>query len=303
MRAPSSSVWIVRSRGTSRTRCPGARRLLGCGLLALSAWCAAAGLPFPTAAQTINGTLVDVDTGGPISLGLVMMFTEAGDSVTATLTNEAGRFSITSPEPGSFTLLASALGYKETPAGVFELGEGGVMSVEYRIAPQPMPLEELVVSLSRPALQHYLVRNGFVRRLQRGLGKFITPYDIEKSSAVTTEDLLAGVPEVRVGTVRVIRDSMIIPRPDIGETVQIRSPTSGWCAPAIFIDGVVAQYDPQIGVTLSQLVPLPAVEGIEVYRRPAEIPVEYGVTQGGGRSSAMGGTCGVLLLWTRQGGR
>ena len=85
-------------------------------------------------AQTINGTLMEVESGQPISLGLVIMLTEAGDSVTSGVTNGQGRFSVTAPDGGSFRLVASAFGFKETAAGVFELGGDGAMDVEFRIA-------------------------------------------------------------------------------------------------------------------------------------------------------------------------
>ena len=59
--------------------------------------------------QTINGTLMEVETGQPISLGLVIMMTESGDSITSTVTDGQGRFSISSDEAGSFILMLSVL--------------------------------------------------------------------------------------------------------------------------------------------------------------------------------------------------
>ena len=118
----------------------------------------------------------------------------------ATVGDERGAFSLTAPEPGSFLLLAGALGYHETPAGVFELGRDGVVTVRYGLSPRPLPLDELVVSLDRPTLEHHLVRRGYVRRFQRGLGVFVTPYMIERSAARSTEQLVAGLPGIRVGS-------------------------------------------------------------------------------------------------------
>ena len=96
-------------------------------------------------------------------------------------------------------MLAAALGYEETPAGVFDLGADGSMEVEYRLRSAPLPIDAVLVSIDRPVVEHHLVQNGFVRRLQRGLGRFITPYDIERSSARSTESLMAGIPQVRGG--------------------------------------------------------------------------------------------------------
>jgi hypothetical protein len=138
----------------------------------------AIGLTFvPLSAQTISGRLLDSETNRPVDLGLVMMFTESGDSVTETITNQDGYFSLTSPDPGSFLLLASAYGYRETPAGVFELGEDGEMTVAFSVRPEPLALDGVLVALDRPVFDHKLIRQGFVRRLQRGLGHFMTPYE------------------------------------------------------------------------------------------------------------------------------
>jgi hypothetical protein len=244
----------------------------------------------PVGGQTIAGRLMEVESDLPIELGLIIMLTEGGDSVTATITDEDGDFVIGSRDPGSFVLVASAFGYRETRAGVFELGEGGELDIEFRVVPQPMPLEEMIVALDRPALQHSLIRNGFVRRLQRGLGRFITPYEIERSPAAATAELFRGIP------------GMVVNRPGgglfshMGEQVQMRGPT-GLCTPDIYLDGARVSYEAFGLMALENLVPLDVVDAVEVYRRPAEVPIEYGGTQ---TSDGRGGGCGVLVFWTKR---
>ena len=131
-----------------------------------------AGFMTPARAQTIEGTLMEVGSDRPISLGLVIMMTEEGDSITSGVTDGNGRFELRSEEPGSFVLISSAFGFKETQAGVFELGSEGTMTIEFRVGAKAMPIEGILVELQRPAIQHQLIRNGYVRRLQRGLGHF-----------------------------------------------------------------------------------------------------------------------------------
>lgn len=241
-------------------------------------------------AQTIVGRLMEVETDRPIDLGLIIMLTEAGDSVTSTLTDPSGGFTITSPEPGSFVLVASAFGYRETRAGLFELGEGGEMQVEFRVVPQPMPLDAMIVALNRPTLEHSLIRNGFVRRLQRGLGQFITPVEIEQSPAASTAELFRGIPGV------------IVSRPGggfysyLGQQIQMRAP-AGLCTPSVYVDGARMSYDVSGAMSLDNLIPLDVVDAVEVYRRPAEVPIEYGGTQSPGGE---GGACGVLVFWTKR---
>ncbi len=243
----------------------------------------------PTQAQTINGTLMEVETGQPISLGLVIMMTEGGDSITSGVTDGQGRFSVSADEPGSFFLIASAFGFKETSAGVFELGPDGEMDVEFRIAAAPMPIDGLIVSLQRPVLQHQLVRNGFVRRVTRGLGHFLTPVMIEESAALSTADLFRGIPGVLLqlpgGGLNAFS----------GEALRLTG-TGQFCTPTIYMDGARMNVELTRDLPIEVIAPLAMVDAIEIYRRPAEIPIEYGMTASGNVS---GGPCGVVVIWTK----
>lgn len=241
-------------------------------------------------AQTINGTLMEVETGQPISLGLIIMMTEAGDSITSTVTNGQGQFTVESEDPGSFVLVASAFGFKETAAGVFELGEDASMDVQFRIAAAPMPIEGLLVSLQRPVLEHNLVRNGFVRRVTRGMGRFITPAEIERSPARTAADLLRGIPGVHItnpgGNLMSFQ----------GDMVRMVS-QNDYCAPTIYLDGARIAPNMTSDTPLDQLAPLQTIDAIEIYRRPSEVPIEYGMTASGNNTGR--GPCGVLVIWTK----
>ena len=198
---------------------------------------------------------------------------------------------VTSPDPGSFLLLASALGYHETPDGIFDLAEGGEMTVEFRIRPRPLLLDQFLVTLARPVFDHQLVRNGFVTRLEHGLGHFITPHDIEESPARATEGLLAGVPGI------VVRPASG-PLSYLGDMVVMRNISGGdrkvWCTPMVFVDGRGVTYDHLSGISLTMLAPLATVEAVEVYRRPAEVPVQYDVTRRSNEDH-----CGAILVWTK----
>jgi hypothetical protein len=243
-------------------------------------------------AQTLRGHLLDAAHDLPIDLGLIIMRTESGDSVTYAVSDERGYFSVTSPDPGSFHLLAWALGYGETQAGVFDLGMGGELTVEFRMAAEPLPVAPILVGLDRPVLEHALVRNGFLRRYQRrGGGHFLTPHDIETSPATTTEDLFVGLAGLTL-------------RPQgqlsyLGDRVLMRSPAGAWCEPSLFVDGTRVRHDVERGRSLSSVVPLADVAAVEVYRGPAEVPSEYNVTRS--RRDASSGVCGIIVLWTRQG--
>lgn len=239
-------------------------------------------------AQTLEGRLLDGATGEPIPTGLVIMMTEQGDSVGSTLSDDDGWFSISSPRPGSFFLIASAWGYGETMAGIFELGEDGLMSLDYRLAPAPVPLEQILVELDAGTpLPHKVVSSGFVRRMQRGLGQFVTPYEIENAVDTRTSDVLSRRPGVFARYPSNVETYA-------GARLLLQGPL-GLCAPRVYLDGILVGTN---GVDIDGLVPLSDLEAAEIYRRPAQVPVEYGMGGRAGEDSAFN-PCGVVLLWTK----
>jgi len=163
------------------------------------------------------------------------------------------------------------------------------MDVEFRVGAQAMPIDGILVELQRPSIQHQLIRNGYVRRLQRGLGVFITPYDIENSGAIGTPDLFRNIPGVAV---RMVGGGL---SSHLGESVQMMSAT-GYCTPTMYVDG--QRLTPQVVAAqpIGMLLPLGDVDAIEVYRRPAEIPIEYAGTVRGLGDDPI---CGVIVVWTR----
>lgn len=247
------------------------------------------GFGSPLLGQTITGTLMEVDSDRAISLGLIILMTESGDSVTSGVTNAQGRFSLTAPEGGSFLVIASAFGFKETSAGVFEIGGGGEMNIEFRIAPAPMPIDGILIGLQRPVLQHNLITSGFVRRITRGFGRFITPYTIENSTARTSAELFRGIPGVFVNPI----GGGGGPSAFMGGLVQMAS-MDGFCNPTMYVDGIRM---PE-GMVIDNVAPIDVIDAVEIYRRASEIPIEYAMTAtGSGRSS---GVCGVLVIWTKR---
>ena len=233
------------------------------------------GLPDPIAAQTLEGVLLERGTDRPVGLALLTLLTLEGDSVAAVLSDADGRFSLEAEAPGEYLLNAVALGYRGSTTGVFELGDGGRMSVEFRLLSIPVEIGGIDVLTEREFReQPALVQNGFVDRAIRGFGRFITPRQIQDSGALTIGDLLA-----RTGRVSIdfsIHDGGVL----------MRGPR-GFCRPRIFVDGVR-----QSDITsrdIESILPVSMLEAAEVYRSGNEAPLQYRADAGG---------CGVILLWT-----
>lgn len=227
--------------------------------------------------QSIQGTLRDRESNAPIATARVVLLTEAGDSVAAALTNASGHFVLRSPDPGGFRLRASALGYRETTAGIFDLERGGEMSLEFRIHAAPITLEEIVVAAPPGTIREgALIRNGFYERLTTGMGHFITPEKIAQAQGMRTSDLLFGI-----GRVSVVADEM-------GQKRVVMSAPMGMCSPPLYIDGVRVMIGPE---GLDGLVDPFEIEAVEVYRGASELPLQWGGTSADG--------CGAIVIWTK----
>lgn len=172
------------------------RRRLQLDLLSGFLVCAVVVSVRPVAAQTVRGYLLQRGDDQPISLASIVMVSESGDSIASTLTRPNGFFEVSSSEPGNYLLHARVLGYTDARVGLFELGPGGVISVEFRLRAEPLTIEGLMVSGRAHA--GTLVRNGFFARMQRGTGYFFTPADLAQATEQRTIDLLEGLVGVRV---------------------------------------------------------------------------------------------------------
>lgn len=243
--------------------------------LALMFGALATALPAGLEAQTIRGRLLEFGSDNPIDLGRVVMVSVTGDSVSGALTGPDGSFEVSAGEGGSYLLEAAALGYKETRVGLFELGSGGEMSVEFRLWPAPLVLDGLVVEslVQEPEL----VRNGFYRRMSSGVGTYFSPTDIEESTATQAIHMIQGLAGVRMRI-----------DPIDGERLMLRG-TRGYCVPTLVVDGVRATWS-GTSMRLDELVPLETVYAMEVHRGVSSLPIEFGSFN----------QCGLLVFWTKR---
>lgn len=255
---------------------------------------AAALLPMAShgAAQTLRGTLLERETDRPISLALVLMLDARGDTIARAISDDQGRFTLTSRAPGDFVVHAEALGYETRRAGVFELGEGGEISFEFRLTPDPLAILGLEVAPTFAVREPPLVRNGFFDRLTQGVGHFITPGVLEESRHHRITDVLAEVPFL----------TLVNAHPSDRILIQ---DGGALCTPSVVVDGLLSSViegqrrRPGAPSEISgsegnveALVNLKDVEAIEVYRSAEEIPSQFGAMSWGG--------CGAIIIWTKR---
>jgi len=111
--------------------------------------------------------------------------------------------------------------------------------------------------------------------MRTGLGKFLTPQDLNRIPAQELTQFFERV------------QGVVVNYSFGGDRILMRSGTGRRCIPDIYLDGF--RQPVQGGLKDLGLHPR-EVKAIEVYRRPAEAPPEYG---GGDRAN-----CGIVLIWS-----
>lgn len=237
-------------------------------LLATAMLLAAAG---PALAQRDPGVIVGLVTALPGRAPLAGAVIEIVTTGQRASTDSAGLFHLTAVPAGDVRVDLRAIGY-EPVAFLVSVQSRRTSRIEVAFEPlatlPTVQVEGMGLRLGDERLR------GFHERRASGFGRFITREDIEKRNATESRELLRGLPGVRL----------------VGTRVQMAASMSSRCTVEYFVDAIhiVAP-----GADfLSQFRPRD-LEGIEVYRGPAETPPAF---------SRGGAGCGVIVLWTRSPG-
>ncbi len=121
----------------------------------------------------------------------------------------------------------------------------------------------------------------FEERRRIGMGRYLQPDDLRDNEHRTLADL------VRERGIEVLYE----PKGNQAIAIGIASPTllspTTRCQMRVLLNGVEL---PNQGTNLN-LYPVSMLGAVEIYRRPAEAPIQYLPT---------GSTCGLILLWSRD---
>lgn len=234
-------------------------------------------------AQTIQGRLLEAGSDRPVALGQLWLLSESGVIVAQTLSDESGFFSVTASEPGSFLLKAERMGFEPRVDGVFELGRGGSITVDFRLLPEPVPVDTLDISAEARSVRLELA--GFYERMGRESGVFLGPEEIDKKQAAIPTQLLRGVSRIRLRPTQTGGNAVIIQG-----AAMISLARKGTCYPRVMVDGNEVFRGGSEPALLDDVVNVSEIVGMEIYRGAAEIPTRYL----GARSA-----CGLILVWTR----
>jgi hypothetical protein len=190
---------------------------------------------------------------------------------TQVVTGSNGRFRILDLVAGSHYLLIRRVGF-EPSSSVITVAAGDTLRASFALQPSRTDLDTVRVrgnQLSPKMLE-------FEQRRKLGEGRFMTEGEIDSLNLVATEDLFRHL----------ISDHV---RPAFHSNPMLMCERAQW-----FLDGVLLPPPPYY-----KELDLPSpkeLAGIEYYSSPANTPLRF-------KSSSGGGFCGVILMWTKDGSR
>jgi TonB family protein len=225
--------------------------------------------PVSLAAQatSVSGTVADA-IGTPIAGATVAI---SGHPVTAA-TDEDGRFHLTAPSAGAFSLSVRRLGFAPASRDVTVNAGQAVRDLTIQMTAVASLLSPVLVNATRGAYKGRLA--GYYQRLERRSGGYFIPRNaIDKKSYKNLSQLLRVVPGINTFALKTG-----------GTTVRMRARQ---CRPLVWIDGVPM---PTAEVDLDAF-PVSTLHGVEVYPANANTPQDFVMNGNPG--------CGTIVLWSR----
>jgi hypothetical protein len=244
-------------------------------------------LAAPAAGQQqvrVEGRVVANEDQRPLSFADISVRRANGQFVLRVQADSVGRFEFVVSRVGSVQLRVDRLGYRSNTTPLLHFDDKKYFQVEMRLDAEAILLAPLEVMVWSEVDRSPFLDN-FRRRLQNGLGIYITREDIEARNPVFVSDMLRTVPGLQLSSSgRGARPSI-----QFGRSAGMR------CYTQIFVDGMLM--NPwsigEANARLDDFVEPGSVEGIEVYRGLSTVPPEF---------LNPDAECGVIAVWTRRGG-
>jgi Carboxypeptidase regulatory-like domain len=202
--------------------------------------------------------------------------------------NERGEWTLANAPAGTRMLEVRALGYYPDRRRVNVVA--GAAPVLVQLATLKSVLDTVRVTATR---FYNRDRSGFAERRHLGVGRYLTPEDIARRPAIFTSELFRSMSGLRLGYASdtLSSDMVLNVPPDslhtIDRRILMRGIAGDWCAPAIYMDGLVM---PQLNAdAIDAWVQPKDVSGIEIYSE-ATVPPEFEHRRSG---------CGTIVIWRK----
>jgi hypothetical protein len=96
-------------------------------------------------AQTVQGQILDRETGAPVEGALALLLDGEGRHQRANLTNAAGRFLLRAPGPGRYTVRLERIGFETVSSDPFDLALNQFLLLQMQAGMAPIELAEIRV--------------------------------------------------------------------------------------------------------------------------------------------------------------
>ena len=237
----------------------------------------------------VVGRVIDDITEFPLSQTRVSLRAPDGSLIEDTETSETGTFEFEVRGVGAIRLTVESFGYQTNTTPLLYFDARKFFQVEVRMDPDALLLAPLEV-IAWSARPENALHEAFRRRLQTGLGVYITRDQVEARKPLLVTDLLREVPGLE------FESSTYGNRP----SVRMARATGMRCSTQIFVDGFLINKRVlsstgyrAADLRIDDFVSPGSVEGIEIYKGLATVPPEF---------LNPDADCGVIAIWTRRGG-
>lgn len=218
------------------------------------------------ATGTVDGVVTDTNL---VSLADASVSIEGSSIHVATGAN--GRFRLVQVPAGDYVLVVRRLGYVPVTTAL-RVNGADTLRLSFALERVTTALDTVMVKEKRTSMK----MAEFEQRRKAGFGHFMTQAEIDTHNSAYASDLLQTIPFMAV-------------RRDTRTNRSFAVSERRGCVMPVFLDGVAmpTPFD------LDELPSPRELAGIEVYSGPATIPLLY---------KRSGNNCGILLIWTRDGG-
>jgi hypothetical protein len=235
----------------------------------------------------IVGRVIEDKSALPIGFADVTIRGPGGATLGRVETDELGNFEFTVRRGYGVRIHAARIGYRENTTPLLYFDNHRLLQVEVRLDPEAILLAPLEIVAWSEVIDNAMLE-GYWRRVETGLGFYITREQVEARNPGFVSDLLRDVPGIQMS------GGSVGARPN----VRMVRASSRNCATQIFIDGFLVNPRDVAGspedFRIDDMVSPASVEGIEVYRGLSTVPPEF---------LNPDAACGVIAIWTRRGGR
>lgn len=225
--------------------------------------------------STITGSVVSASSSDPITSAIVSLKRQDRPEADGLRleTDDHGRFRFEGIPSGEYVLSTHHIGYTDR-LDTIAVGHEALVSLDVPVATQAVELPPIRVEV-RSA---WLAQTGFYWRKERGMGRFVTPEEVERRSAHNFAGLMQGIQGVEV--VRVCGAGEY-PCPQFLRMRQTNDMRS--CRVKYFMNG-----QPMTGRVIPSDISAHDIAAVEIYRNISETPAEFY------------GRCGSVVLWTKR---